>query len=139
MYAAHGTPQRAFPTALLTGPSGGQHLFDRFAAGHAGMNAERLGFGCAADDFGLEEIFGFCERIGGCPAGDGDGLIELGGYIEGVNAAADDAGRRLNRAALAADPALAHADRRAAGELHLALSDSWKIAWHSKSPEKSSR
>ena len=43
------------------------------------------------------------------------------GDVEGVDAAADDARRRLDRAALPADPPLAHADGGAAGKLHLAL------------------
>ena len=53
---------------------------------------------------------GSVERIGGRAAGDGDGLAELGGRVEVVDAAADDAGGRLDRAVLAAGPALAHAD-----------------------------
>src|SRR5205814_1473606 len=107
-----------------------QHPLDGFAAGHAGVDAEGLGLGRATDDFRVEQVFGLGERIGGRPAGDRDGLAEFGGYIEGINTAANDACGGLDRAALSVDPALAHADGRAAGKLHFALRDKRKFRVH---------
>ena len=102
---------------------GGEHFFDGFAAGHAGMNAEGLGFGGAADDFGVEQVFRFGQRVGGRAAGDGDGLTKFCGRVKIIDAAAHDAGRCLNGAALAGGPLLSQSNGRAAGKMHFALVD----------------
>src|SRR6476660_9894681 len=113
---------------------GGEHFLDGLAASHAGADAEGLGFGGAADDFGVEQIFGLGERVGGRAAGDSDGLTKLGRRVQVINPAPNDSRRRLNGTALAADPAMTKANRSAVLELHIAMFDVREFFIHHKFP-----
>jgi hypothetical protein len=57
-------------------------------------------------------------------------LTKFGRRIERIDPAANDAGGGQDRAVLPADPTMAHADRRAVFELHLAARRAWQSAGH---------
>jgi len=68
-------------------------------------------------DFGIEEVFWLDQWFLRGAAGDGDGLAEFARGVDVVNAAADDARLRDDRAILPLVPSIAHADGNAVLEL----------------------
>ena len=111
-------------------PTGQQHQLDRFAAGHAEADAERLGLWRAADDLRVEQVFWLGQRLCGSPLADGDRLAELGGRLQVVDAAADDSGAGDDRTVLAPMPAVADPEGRAVLEVEFAAGGTGRCDVH---------
>ena len=113
-------------------PTGQQHQLDCLAASHAEADAERLGFRCAADDLGVEQVFRLGQRLRGGALADGDGLPEFGRRLQVVDAATDDPGRGDDRTVLALMPAVADPEGGTVLELQFAAGGTWQGAVHGR-------